>query len=117
MVVRSSGGSGRGLQVSPLILGSQLSPESARQSQQTGPPTQSQSWVGQSRRVGAHRQTLGVLGEVLGLELLLQEGRKQKGGGGGQAEERSQSGSPGEAANQEVIERGGRKEREPSAAT
>lgn len=82
VVVRSSGRRGGGLQVGPLILGGQLSPESTRQSQQTGPPTESQSWVRQSRRVGAHRQTLGVLGEVLGLELLLQERRKQKGEGG-----------------------------------
>ncbi|TNN59630.1 hypothetical protein EYF80_030116 [Liparis tanakae] len=76
-VVLRGGGGGGGLQVSPLVLSSQLGPQSPGQRQQAGPSAERQAGVGQPRWVWAHWQTMGVLGEVLGLKLLLQRGRTE----------------------------------------
>lgn len=78
MVLRRCGGGGCGLQVSSLVLSSQLGPQSPGQGQQAGPSAQRQAGVGQPRRVRAHWQTLGMLGEVLRLKLLLQRRKKSE---------------------------------------
>lgn len=61
------------LQMCSFILGSQLCPKCPWQSQQARAAPQSQSWVGQPRRVRSHGQSLSsMLGKVLSLQLLLE---------------------------------------------
>lgn len=55
----------------PLIFGRELGPQGPRQGQQARPASKRQAGMGQPRGVRAHRQALGMLGEVLRLDLLL----------------------------------------------
>lgn len=116
----SSGGSSRCLEVGSLILGGELGPQSPRQGQQTRPSAECQAGMGQPRWVRAHWQALGVLGEVLGLELLLQRGTEEETEKREATEDRSTGdlNASEDVAQRNVIDKqtGRRKDRELSAA-